>query len=410
MWDILLLDCHAATMVAAADRPYGAIHDAAIGIEGSRLSFVGTSETLPAAPEDCARRLRRLDGAWITPGLIDCHTHLVFGGNRAREWEMRGQGASYEEIARAGGGILATVRATREESLDSLAASAARRMRTMAGQGTTTVEVKSGYGLDLETEMKMLRAAALAGDVSDVRVSRTFLGAHAIPPEFARTRKAYLDLICDEMIPAVAREALADAVDAFCETIAFTCEETERVFVAAKASGLPVKLHAEQLSDSGGAALAAKYGALSADHLEHVSESGIAAMKKAGTVAVLLPAALYFLRKTQKPPVDGLRRAGVPIAIATDCNPGTAPVAAPLVALNMGCTLFGLSPDEALTAMTRNAARALGLEKEIGTLEVGKRADLALWEIDEPGELAYWIGADLLADRYYHGRSDRHER
>jgi imidazolonepropionase len=323
---------------------------------------------------------------------------------------MRSAGASYQEISRAGGGILATVRATREESLDSLAVSAARRMRTMAAQGTTTVEVKSGYGLDLETEMKMLQAAALAGDLSDIRVSRTFLGAHALPPEFAGTRKAYLDRVCDEMIPAIARGALADAVDAFCETIAFTLEETERVFVAARAFGLPVKLHSEQLSDSGGAALAAKYGALSADHLEHVSESGIAAMKKAGTVAVLLPAAFYFLRDTQRPPVDVLRRAGVPIAIATDCNPGTAPVTAPLFVLNMACTLFGLSPAEALAGMTRNAARALGLEKETGTLEAGKRADLALWNIDEPGELAYWIGADLLSDRYYHGRSDTHER
>jgi imidazolonepropionase len=406
MWDILLLDCHAATMVAAANEPYGAIRDAAIGIQGGRLSFVGTGETLPAAPEDCAHQLRRLDGAWITPGLIDCHTHLVFGGDRAREWEMRNKGASYEEIGRAGGGILATVRATRAESLDSLAASASRRMRTMAEQGTTTVEVKSGYGLDLETETKMLRAAALAGDIADMRVSRTFLGAHALPPEFAGNRKAYVDLVCDEMIPAIAHEKLAEAVDAFCESIAFTRQETERVFLAAKAFGLPVKVHAEQLSDSGGAELAAKHGALSADHLEHLSEGGIAAMKEAGTVAVLLPAAFYFLREQRKPPIEGLRRAGVPVAIATDCNPGTAPVTAPLMVLNMACALFGLSAEEALAGLTRNAARALGLELEIGTLEVGKRADLALWNIGEPGELAYWIGADLLADRYYHGRSD----
>jgi imidazolonepropionase len=409
MWDILLLDCHAATMVDHADEPYGAIRDAALGIQGGRLSFVGTRESLPAPPEDCARRLRRLNGAWITPGLVDCHTHLVFGGDRAHEWELRAKGASYEEIARGGGGILATVRATREESLDSLAASAARRMRTMAGQGATTVEVKSGYGLDLETETKMLRAAALAGDLADMRVSRTFLGAHALPHEFASNRNAYLDRVCDEMIPAIAREKLADAVDVFCETIAFTRQETERIFLSAKAFGLPLKVHAEQLSDSGGAALAAKHGALSADHLEYLSERGIAAMKESGTVAVLLPAAFYFLREQRVPPIEGLRRAGVPIAIATDCNPGTAPVTAPLMALNMGCTLFGLSPEEALAGMTRNAARALNLEKEVGTLETGKRADLAIWNIGEPAELAYWIDADLLADRYYHGRSD-HER
>jgi imidazolonepropionase len=277
----------------------------------------------------------------------------------------------------------------------------------MTRQGVTTMEIKSGYGLDLENEMKMLRAAGQAGERAHVRVLRSFLGAHALPPEYKDNRAAYVDLVCELMIPAIAREKLADAVDAFCENIAFTPAETERVLAAAKAHGLRVKLHAEQLSDSGGAILAAKYAALSADHLEHLSDAGIDAMANAGTVAVLLPASFYFLRETRKPPVEALRRAGVPMAVATDCNPGTSPVCSPLVALNMACTLFGLTPEEALTGMTRNAARALGLQNEIGTLEAGKSADLAIWNISDPAELAYWIGADLLQDRYVGGRSDR---
>jgi imidazolonepropionase len=274
----------------------------------------------------------------------------------------------------------------------------------MTRQGATTIEIKSGYGLDLATEMKMLRAAARVGEAVNVKIARTFLGAHTVAPEFKDNRSGYVDLICEKMIPAVASEKLADAVDAFCESIAFTPAETERVFAAAKANGLRVKLHAEQLSDSGGAALAARYNALSADHLEHVSEAGIAAKAKAGTVAVLLPTAFYFLRETKKPPVDALRRAGVPIAIATDCNPGTSPVASPLVALNMACTLYGLTPEEALAGMTRNAARALDMEA--GTLETGKSADLAIWRVSDPAELCYWIDADLLLDRYVSGRSD----
>jgi len=404
MWDILLLDCQAATMVSRA--PYGAIRDAAIGIAEGCLVFVGPHHVLPGKPEDCARTVVRLGGAWVTPGLIDCHTHLVFAGNRAAEWEMRAKGASYEEIARAGGGILSTVRATRNASEESLVASAAARALAMARQGVTTVEIKSGYGLDLENEMKMLRAAARVGERANMRVSRTLLGAHALPPEYEKNRSGYVDLICQTMIPEVAREKLADAVDAFCESIAFTPAEVQRIFVAAKAHGLRVKLHAEQLSDCGGAALAAEYQALSADHLEHLSDAGIAAMADAGTVAVLLPAAFYFLRETKKPPVEALRRAGVPIAVATDCNPGTSPLASPLAALNMACTLFNRTPEEALAGMTRDAARALGLENEIGTLEAGKAADLAVWNIAEPAELAYWIGADLLQDRYLGGRSD----
>ncbi len=296
------------------------------------------------------------------------------------------------------------MRATRAASEDELVASASRRANAMKRQGATTIEIKSGYGLDLETEMKMLRAA---GRIDRMRVSRTFLGAHALPPEFKDDRAGYVDLVCETMIPAVARGELADAVDAFCENIAFAPAETERIFTAAQKSGLSVKLHAEQLSDSGGAALAAKHHALSADHLEHLSGDGIAAMARAGTVAVLLPIAFYFLRETKKPPVAALRDAGVPIAVATDCNPGTSPAASPLVAMSMACTLFDMTPQEALAGMTRHAAAALGLGGEIGTLETGKSADLAIWDISEPAELAYWIGADLLADRYFMGRSDK---
>ncbi|MGA7710979.1 MAG: imidazolonepropionase [Rhizomicrobium sp.] len=403
MWDILIRDCHTATMAAGASAPYGAIRDASIAIEGGRIAWIGPARECPR-PE--ARNVRRLDGAWVTPGLIDCHTHLVFAGNRAEEWEMRRMGASYEDIARAGGGILSTVRATRAAGEDALAQSAARRARAMAGQGVTTVEIKSGYGLDLETELKLLRAAARVGDLAGVRVAATFLGAHTLPPEFMDDRAGYVDLVCDTMIPAVARQKCADAVDAFCETIAFTPAETERVFAAAKAHGFRVKLHAEQMSDQGGAALAARYDALSAEHLEHLGLSGIEAMAKAGTVAVLLPCAFYFLRETRKPPVAALRRAGVPMAIATDCNPGTSPTTSPLLALNMACTLYDLTPEESLTGMTRNAAKALGLQDDIGTLEAGKSADLAVWNIGEPAELAYWLGSDLLCDRYLRGRAD----
>jgi imidazolonepropionase len=402
MWDILLLDCHVATMAAGA--PFGAIRDAALAIRDGCIAWVGAAKDCPSAE---AREMRRLDGAWITPGLIDCHTHLVFGGNRVREWDMRRNGASYEQIAAASGGIISTVKATRECSEDELAHSAAVRARAMAAQGTTTIEIKSGYGLDLENEIKMLRAAARVGELAGVRISRTFLGAHALPPEYAEDRAGYVDLVCEKMIPAIAREKLADACDAFCETIAFTQAETERILRAAKAQGLAIKLHAEQLSDQKGALLAAGLGALSADHLEHLGEDGIAAMAKSGTVAVLLPCAFYFLRETKKPPVAALRNASVAIAVATDCNPGTSPVTSPLIALNMACTLFDLTPQEALAGMTRNAARALGLQESVGTLEAGKFADLAIWNISEPAELCYWLGADLLRDRYIEGRSDK---
>lgn len=395
-FDLLLVDCCAATMTGGG---YGAILDAAIGISGERIGYVG-----PRSGQ-AGRETRGLNGAWVTPGLIDCHTHLVFAGNRAREWEMRAKGASYEDIARAGGGILSTVRATRAASEEDLVAQSLPRAEAMARQGLTTVEIKSGYGLDSDSELKMLRAARTIGARARLNVSRTFLGAHALPPDYKSDRAAYVDLICDTMIPMVARDGLATAVDAFCETIAFTPEETERVFAAAKTHGLRIKLHAEQLSNSRGAILASKYGALSADHLEHLCEEGVSAMAASGMTAVLLPAAFYFLRETKKPPIDSLRRAGVPMAIATDCNPGTSPTASPLVALNMACTLYGLTPEEALAGMTRNAARALN--SPAGALEEGRPADLAIWRISDPAELCYWIGADLLLDRYVGGKADR---
>ncbi|MDE2474322.1 MAG: imidazolonepropionase [Alphaproteobacteria bacterium] len=401
MWDMLLTDCHAATMTAGG-APYGLIRGAAIAIDGERIAWIGKARDLPQAP---ARETHRLDDALVTPGLIDCHTHLVFGGNRAREWEARLAGASYEEIAAKGGGIVSTVHATRAASEAELAESAAQRAAALAGAGVTTAEIKSGYGLDVQTECKILRAAAAAGEKAHVRVMRTLLGAHVVPPEYQNNRARYVDLVCHEMIPTVARDRLADAVDVFCDTIAFTVAEAERIFAAAMAHELAVKMHAGQLSDQGAAALAGKYRALSADHLEHVSDEGIAAMAAAGTVAVLLPCAWYFLGAGRKPPIPALRKAGVRIAVATDCNPGTSPVLSPLMAMNMACTSFGLTPEEALAGMTRNAAAALGLQAETGTLEAGKSADLAVWKISNPAELAYWMGAPLLRERYLRGRS-----
>jgi imidazolonepropionase len=403
MWDTLLLDCQVASM----DSPGSRIRDAALGIAGGRIAWVGATDDMPGRPRDLAREIRPLGGAFVTPGLIDCHTHLVFAGDRAKEWEMRAKGASYEEIARAGGGILSTVRATRDATEDELTDAAVPRALKLVREGVTTIEIKSGYGLTAECEAKMLRAAERVGQMAHVRVSRTFLGAHAIPPEYAKDREGYVALVC-EMIGTVAHEKLAEAVDAFCETIAFTPAEVERIFTTAKMHGLKLRLHAEQLSDFGGAALAARFGALSADHLEFLSPEGIAAMAKAGTVAVLLPSAFYFLHEQNKPPVAYLRAAGVPMAVATDCNPGTSPVVSLLTAMNMACTLFGLTPAEALMGVTRNAAQALGLLAETGTLEAGKAADLAVWNITDPAELTYWIGADLLLDRYLKGRSDRY--
>ena len=403
MWDALWIDAAVATMREGAGA-YGAIEDGAIGVEDGRIAFVGPRSELRDAPERLAREVRRCGGAWITPGLVDCHTHLVFGGDRAREFEMRLGGASYEEIARGGGGIVSTVAATRAASLEELTASAAQRLRWMAREGATTVEIKSGYGLSLEHELKQLEAARLAGEQAGMRVKCTFLALHALPPEFREDRAAYVQLVADVMIPAVAVAGAADAVDAYFDTIGFTSEECDYVFSAARRAGLQVKLHAEQLSNQQGAALAASYRALSADHLEYLDDDGVAAMAAAGTVAVLLPGAFYFLRETKLPPVQKLRDAGVKMAVAGDCNPGTSPLVSPLLALNMACTLFRLTPEEALAGMTREGARALGMLDEIGTLEVGKAADFALWDVKAPGELCYWIGAPLLRERVFGGR------
>jgi imidazolonepropionase len=391
--DLLVRNARIATMTAGG-APYGSVAGDTVAVRGGRVAWMGRAERLPRELHDVEATLDA-EGGWVTPGLVDCHTHLVFGGDRAREHEQRLAGASYEEIARAGGGILSTVRATRAASDDALAASAEPRMRTLARRGVTTVEIKSGYGLDTETELRMLRVARALAERVDVRVQTTLLGAHAIPPEFAGDRAGYVRLVCEEMIPAAASAGLADAVDAFGERIAFTPGECARVFEAARRHELPVRLHADQLSDQGGAALAAAHGARSADHLEHASDEGVRAMAGAGTVAVLLPGAAHFLRDATVPPVASFREHGVPMAVATDLNPGSSPLVDPLQAAGLACLLFGLTPEEALAGMTRNAARALGLETEIGTLVVGKRADLAVWGVDHPAELAYWMGAEL---------------
>ncbi|MEN5083262.1 imidazolonepropionase [Bosea sp. TWI1241] len=388
-------------MAPSVSAPYGAVEDGVVAARDGRILYAGPRA---AAPAFGAAETIDCDGRWITPGLIDCHTHLVYGGDRAHEFELRLQGASYEEIARAGGGIVSSVKATREASEDALFETADSRLQALLAEGVTTVEIKSGYGLDTESEVKVLAVARRLGRERPVRVLTTFLGAHAVPRDYKGRSGAYVDLVCGPMLDAVAAQGLADAVDVFCEGIAFSPEETARVFTAAKAKGLPVKIHAEQLSNLGGAALAAGFGALSADHLEHLDEAGVVAMAKAGTVAVVLPGAFYFLRETVKPPIDLLRAHGVPIALATDANPGTSPLTSPLMTMNMGCTLFRLTPEEALAGMTRNAARALGLQDEIGTLEAGKACDLAIWEIARPAELAYRIGFNPLHARIRNGQ------
>jgi imidazolonepropionase len=386
-WDSLWTNVHVATM-AEAHAPYGAVRAGALAVRDGRIAWLGAEAELPHRD---AATLVDGRGGWLTPGLIDCHTHLVFAGDRAGEFEQRLQGTSYEAIARAGGGIASTVRATRAADAEALERSARRRLEALRADGVTTIEIKSGYGLDYETELRMLEVARRLGRDPGIDVRTTFLGAHALPPEYADDRAGYLELVCAQVLPEVARRGLADAVDAFCEGIAFSPAEVARVFEAAGRHGLPVKLHADQLSDLGGAALAARFGALSADHLEYASEDGVRAMAAAGTVAVLLPGAFYTLRQDQRPPVELLRRHGVPIALATDCNPGSSPVVSLLAVLNMGCTLFGLTPEEALAGVTRNAARALGLADR-GTLAIGQRADLALWRIERPAELSYWMG------------------
>jgi imidazolonepropionase len=388
--DLLFTNVNLATMVATTAEGYGELEDAALAVRGGRIAWIGARKDLPDAPPAAA--VHDCGGAWMTPGLVDCHTHIVHAGNRSDEWEARLNGASYEDIARQGGGILSTVRATRAASEDELLRQSAPRILALLAEGVTTLEIKSGYGLTLHDEAKMLRVARRVGTLLPVNISTTFLGAHALPPEFAGRADDYIDEICARMLPALAREGLVDAVDAFCERIGFSHAQTARVFEAARRLGLPVKLHAEQLSDQGGAALVAEYGGLSADHLEYLSPEGVAAMARAGTVAVLLPGAYYFLRESRMPPLAALREAGVAMALATDCNPGTSPLTSLLLAMNLACTLWRLTPLEALRGCTVHAARALG-RADIGTLEVGKRADLALWDIARPADLAYAIGA-----------------
>ena len=388
-WDSLWFNAHAATMA-----PMGNVRDAVIAVKDGRIAWIGAAGDRPAGR---AAEEHDLGGRWVTPGLIDCHTHLVFGGNRAREFEMRLEGATYEEIARAGGGIASTVAATRAADEESLIASAAVRLRRLLDEGVTVVEVKSGYGLDLATERRMLRAARALEERFPVTVRTTGLAAHALPPEFAGRADDYIALVCENILPALAADGLLDAVDAFCERIAFSPEQTARVFDTAQRLGLPVKLHADQLSDGGGAALAARYKALSADHVEHTGEEGARAMAAAGTVAVLLPGAFYMLRETKLPPIELFRRHGVPMAVSTDCNPGTSPAVSLLLMLNMACTLFRLTPQEALAGVTRNAAQALGMAGTHGTLEPGKAADLAVWDVGDPAELCYWLGANPCA-------------
>jgi len=387
MHDAVWLNANLGTMAAS-----GAITDGAIAVTQGRISWVGPR----AEWKDSARVEHDAHGAWILPGFVDCHTHLVYAGNRAHEFELRLKGASYEDIAKAGGGIVSTVRATRAASESDLLASAQKRLDRWQAEGTAVIEVKSGYGLDRDTELKMLRAAR---QLEGLTVKTTFLGAHTVPEEYKGRADAYIDFMRQEVLPAAQSQKLVDAVDAFCERIAFNRNQTARVFAAAKKLDLPVKLHADQLSDLGGAALAAKHGALSADHLEYTSEQGVEAMARAHTVAVLLPGAFYFLRETKLPPIAALRRNHVPIALATDHNPGSSPLSSPLLAMNMACTLFHLTPDEALAGFTINGARALGMQATHGTLEVGKAADFALWEIDSPAELAYAIGANPCAGR-----------
>ncbi|HEX2546316.1 MAG TPA: imidazolonepropionase [Ramlibacter sp.] len=378
-----------ATMAEGTSTPYGLLEDGALAVEDGRIAWVGPRDELPAQLARGSEE-RDAEGALVTPGLIDCHTHLVYGGDRAGEFEARLEGASYEDIARRGGGIVSTVRATREADEATLLAQSRRRLRALLAEGVTTIEIKSGYGLSLDAEAKCLRVARQLGQSENVHVRTTFLGAHALPPEFKGQPDAYVDEVC-RMLPQLHAQRLVDAVDAFCETIGFTREQTRRVFATARELGLPVKLHAEQLSDSEGAELAASFSALSCDHLEWLSDKGARAMAQAGSVAVLLPGAFYFLRETRLPPVALLREHGVPIAVSTDCNPGSSPCTSLLLMLNMACTLFRLTPEEALAGVTRNAARALGLSDR-GVLAAGQRADFVLWDVASPAELSYAFG------------------
>jgi imidazolonepropionase len=397
----ILRNAHLATLVESADG-LGVIENAAVAIEGGRIAYAGPEQALPASLSAESESID-LGGRWLTPGLVDCHTHIVHGGNRAREFEMRLEGRSYEEIARAGGGIVSSVKATNGLSVDGLVEAALPRLDTLLAEGVTTIEIKSGYGLSVEGELNMLRAARALEKVRPVRVVTSYLAAHATPVDYKGRNDDY---ITDVVLPGLEQahaEGLADAVDGFCEGIAFSTAEIARVFDKAKALGIPVKLHAEQLSNLGGAKLAASYGALSADHLEYLDEDGVNAMAKSGTVAVLLPGAFYAIHEKQKPPVDLLRKAAVPIAVATDCNPGTSPLTSLLLTMNMSATLFGMTVEECIKGATREAARALGLLAETGTIEAGKSADLAVWDIESPAELVYRIGFNPLHARYFKG-------
>ena len=397
VWDHLWRNVHLATM----DAESGDVSDAAIAVADGKIVWLGKASDLPSGWQ--AKQVTDGQGQWMTPGLTDCHTHLVYGGNRSHEFEARLNGVSYETIAKQGGGIRFTVNATRTADEDALLQEAIPRLRSLLNEGVTTIEIKSGYGLNTETERKILRVARRLGTMFPVRVVTTFLGAHALSPEFHGRADDYIRHVCDEMLPALAAEGLVDAVDAFCENIGFTSAQTEQVFMAAQRLGLPVKLHAEQLSDQNGAALTARYQGLSADHLEYLSQEGIAAMAAAGTVAVLLPGAFYYLRETKLPPVQALRDAGVPIALATDCNPGTSPMTSLLLTMNMGCTLFRMTPHECLQAVTVHAARALGVQQRTGMLRTGMDADMVRWDITRPADLSYHIGGNFMTERIFQG-------
>lgn len=402
-WDQVWIDVNLATMDPSISASYGAITNAAIAVKDGKIAWLGPRSELPAF-DVLSIPVYRGKGGWITPGLIDAHTHLIFAGNRANEFELRLQGASYEEIARSGGGIISTVKACREADEAELFELGRQRLNALAKEGVTTVEIKSGYGLDTETELKILRVARELGKHHHVDVKTTFLGAHAIPPEYKDNSDGYVDLIINKMLPAVIAENLADAVDVFCENIAFNLEQTERVLSAAKAAGLEIKLHAEQLTNMGGSALAARLGAKSVDHIEYLDEAGVKALSESGTCAVLLPGAFYFLRETQIPPIDLLRQYGVPMVLASDFNPGSSPICSTLLMLNMGCTLFRLTPEEALKGLTLNAAKALGIEDNVGSLVVGKQADFCLWDIVTPAQLAYSYGVNPCKDVVKNGK------
>ncbi|SET71595.1 imidazolonepropionase [Thalassotalea agarivorans] len=393
-WQTLLINVHIATM-SENEQGYGVIENGAIAISDGKIVWLGEASKLPNYPQE---QVDVIDGGgrWVTPGLIDCHTHLVFGGSRANEFEMRLNGASYEEIANAGGGIVSTVAATRQASKEELLAGAQQRLSALMSQGVSTVEIKSGYGLDIETELKMLAVAQTLADSNPVTIQKTFLGAHALPKEYSGDADGYIDLVCNEMMPKVAEQGLADAVDVFCEGVGFNLAQTQRVFDAATKLSLPIKIHAEQLSNLGGTELAASYQALSSDHVEFLDEQGVKAMASSGTTAVLLPGAFYFLRETQLPPIELLRKHGVSMAVATDTNPGSSPLCNLQLMLNMACTLFRLTPLEAIKGVTINAAKALGLSNVKGQLKVGMDADIAIWNIEQPASLCYQFGVNPL--------------